>query len=82
MAQRVMYDVTKFSSLREMLEIAKAQAGDNIAFKFKKNGEVQSISYNRFYEDVYALGTELASRGISGTHIACVGENSYKWVNI
>lgn len=82
MAQRVMYDVTKFNSLREMVEIAKNQAGNNIAFKFKKNGEVQNVSYNRFYEDIYALGTEFASRGISGTHIACVGENSYKWVNI
>jgi len=73
--------VTPFSSLREMLEIAKKEAGSKIAFKFKENKEVSQVTYEGFYEDVYALGTALASMGIQKTHIACIGENSYPWIN-
>lgn len=78
---RKLNKVKYFSSLREMLELAKAEAGDIAAFKFKENKEVQTVTYSEFYEDVYALGTALADLGIKKTQVACVGENSYRWVN-
>ena len=73
--------VTEFSSLREMMEIAKRDAGKDIAFKYKENKNVREVTYEDFYEDVYALGTALANLGIEKTHVACIGENSYPWVN-
>lgn len=76
------YDVQPFSTLREMLELAKNESGDKAAYMFKgKNKEVCQRTYAEFYEEVYSLGTAFASKGISKGHIACIGENSYKWIN-
>ncbi len=76
------YDVQPFSSLREMLELAKNESGEKIAYMFKgKNKEVCEKTYSEFYEDVYSLGTALAEKGISKKHVACIGENSYMWIN-
>ncbi len=76
------YDVQPFSSLREMLELAKNESGSKIAYMFKnKAKEVCEKTYSEFYEDVYSLGTALADLGISKNHIACIGENSYQWIN-
>ncbi len=76
------YDVQPFSSLREMLELAKNESGEKIAYMFKnKAKEVCEKTYAEFYEDVYSLGTALADLGISKKHVACIGENSYMWIN-
>ena len=76
------YDVQPFSNLREMLELAKNESGDKVAYMFKnKNKEVCEKTYAEFYEDVYSLGTALAEKGISKKHVACIGENSYIWIN-
>lgn len=82
MAIKKFYDVQPFSSLKEMLELAKNESGDHIAYMFKdKNKNVCERTYAQFYEDVYSLGTALADMGISKKHIACLGENSYYWIN-
>ena len=76
------YDVQPFSSLREMLELAKNESGNKVAYMFKdKSKQVCEKTYSEFYEDVYSLGTALAQMGISKKHIACIGENSYMWIN-
>ncbi len=81
MAQCKLNEVKKFSSIREMLDLAKAEVPEQIAFRHKENKEVKDVTFNQFYEDVYSLGTALAELGIEKTHIACIGENSYRWVN-
>lgn len=76
-----LYDVTPFSDFKEMLAIAVKEAGDKIAFKFKnEDNTVTEISYKSFNSDVTALGCALTSFGLSGLHVACIGENSYKYV--
>ena len=76
------YDVQPFSSLREMLELAKNESGEKTAYMFKnKKKEVCEKTYSESYEDVYSLGTALADLGISKNHVACIGENSYQWIN-
>ena len=80
--ERYFYDVQPLSSLRELIELAKNESGDTVAYKFKNaDKEVESVTYREFYEDVYSLGTALADLGISKAHIACMAENSYKWIN-
>ncbi|MBQ6937858.1 MAG: AMP-binding protein [Clostridia bacterium] len=80
--ERYYYDVQPLSSLRELIELAKNESGDTVAYKFKNaDKEICDVTYAQFYEDVYALGTALADMGISKTHIACIAENSYKWIN-
>ncbi len=81
MAQNRLNTVTPISSLRNMLDIARSEAGDTFAYKYKENKEVISVTYSQFYEDVYALGCGMSDLGIEKTHIACVGENSYRWIN-
>ena len=47
-------NVTKVSSIKEMLEIAEKEAGDKIAFEFKdeKNSEnIVKITYSKFKKD-------------------------------
>lgn len=74
------YNVTKFNSIKEMLDIAVKEAGNKIAFKFKDNGEIAEITYSDFAQQVMWLGSALTDRGFSDKHIACIGSNSYKWV--
>ena len=82
MPKREMYEVTKITRLREMMEFAKKEAGNTIAYRYKKGKSIEDVTYSEFYEDVYALGTAIAHKGITNKHIACIGENSYKWINV
>ncbi|MEE0867584.1 MAG: AMP-binding protein [Clostridia bacterium] len=82
MKKKFEYDKVKsFTNLRDMLEKAKDEAADTLAFRHKENKKECDVTYKEFYEDVYALGTALADIGIEKTNIACSGDNSYKWVN-
>lgn len=74
------YKVTKFNSIKEMLDLAVREAGDKIAFKYKGEGKVIEVSYADFFQQVTWLGSALAEMGFSDKHIACIGNNSYKWV--
>ena len=76
-----LYNVTPFSSIKEMLYIAEKEAGSTIAFKYKdENNNVIEKTYKEFRADTLSLGSALTASGISGLHIACLGENSYPWV--
>lgn len=74
------YKVEKFESIKEMLEMAIKAAGDQTAFKFRKDGKIAEISYRDFYADTMALGTALTDLGFGDRHIAMLGENSYSWI--
>jgi long-chain acyl-CoA synthetase len=74
------YKVTKFGSIKEMLDIAVREAGDQIAFKYKENGQIAEVTYSDFVQQVTWLGSALTEIGFSDKHIACIGSNSYKWV--
>ncbi len=70
--------VEKFSSIKEMLELAEKAAGDNIAFKY--DGGKKEVTYRKFRRTIMALGTALVARGVAGKHIACLSENRYEWI--
>ncbi len=76
------YEVTKFNSIKDMLRLAVKEAGDKIAFKYKEKGEIIEVTYTDFVEHVTWLGSALTERGFSDQHIACIGNNSYKWILI
>lgn len=51
-----------------------------IAFKEKdKDGSIKEITYEKFKNDIVALGTSLISRGLLNKRIAVIGKNSYEW---
>ncbi len=77
-----LYEVEPFRDFQEMLEKAAAAAGDKPAFQYKWQKQVRSVTYTRFKQDVDILGTALCVLGLQDRHIAMVGENSYRWVNV
>jgi len=76
----VFYEVTKFNSIRDMLDIAKNEAGGQIAFKYKNGEEVIHVTYDEFIGQTEILGAALTDAGFGESHIACIGKNSYKWI--
>jgi len=75
------YSVTKFGSIKEMLQIAVKEAGSSIAFKYKKdNDSIVDVSYSEFEQQTIWLGAALTQMGFSDKHIGCIGKNSYEWI--
>lgn len=75
-----LYDVQKFSTIREMLDLADSQAGGKNAFMYFEGKSEKSVTYHEFVSTTEYLGTALTDMGFSAAHIANIGENSYKWV--
>lgn len=75
-----LYDVQKFDSIKEMIEIAVSEAGEKIAYKYKCGDEICEVSFKKCFEDISALGSFLFEKGVADKHIACIGPNSYKWI--
>lgn len=78
-------NVTKISSIKEMLNLAVKEAGDKNAFEYrdeKEHNKIVTVTYKEFARDTEELGTALASLGMADKHIAMIGENSYKWLTV
>lgn len=76
------YDVKKVNSVKQLMEMAVNEAGDKIAFKYKKDKKVIEVTYKEFQNDTLYLGTALSSINVANKHIAVIGENSYDWVTV
>lgn len=77
---RPLYEVREFHTFRELLSQSMARYGSSPAFKVKNEvGQIVDISYDRYYDDVYSLGTALLSLGLKDCRIAVAGASSYKW---
>lgn len=80
--ERKLNEVEEFKDINDMLEKASKEAGNKIAFKYKVNNEVVEVTYKDFQNDTIYLGTGLHSLGIKDSHVAVIGENSYKWLTV
>lgn len=67
-------------SIREMMQLAVADHPEKIAYQFKKEETLVSVTVRAFYESLEALGAALTALGFGKSHVACVGENSYPWI--
>ncbi len=63
-----------------MLELADSRSGEKNAFMYFDKKDVKSVTYHEFVSTTEYLGTALTDMGFSASHIANIGENSYKWV--
>jgi len=75
-------EVRKFDTINEMMELAVKEDGNKIAFKYKVNDSVKEVTYKEFQNDTIYLGTALHSLGITESHVAVIGENSYNWLTV
>ena len=70
-------EVTNF---KDMLYRSSSIYRSRTAFKLKdNNGNINSITYEDFKNDVIYLGTYLIKNGFLSKRIAVIGKNSYNW---
>lgn len=76
------HEVSKITSLKDMLNSSAQQHKDRPAFLTKKvkGGAYQKITYAQVKNDVDALGTKLIAMGLKDAAIAVIGENCYEWI--
>lgn len=74
------YKVPMVDTIAEMIDYAAANASGRPAYKFKKNGEVQTYTFGQFIDRFTSLGAYLVSKGFTDCHYACVGKNSFNWI--
>ena len=68
------------TNLKDMLYRSGSIYRSRTAFKLKdKDGNIKSITYEEFKNDVVYLGTSLLKKGFLNKRIAVIGKNSYKW---
>lgn len=76
------YTVPKINTLKEMLKMCADKYSSNIAFKFRNEPRLPTITktFLEFYDDVNAFGSSLTELGLKNSRIAIIGENRYEWV--
>ena len=74
------HKTTEVTNFKDMLYNSAENFKSRTAFKLKdENGNIISITYEEFKNDVVYLGTDLIKRGFLNKRIAVIGKNSYKW---
>ncbi len=76
-----LYDFVKFENFRQMLSLA-SDGEEKTAFKYRYNKRIIEISYKTLKEEVDRVARALVAFDLDKAHIAIVGENSYRWVNV
>lgn len=76
--------IPQMGNYREMLEYARKNYSNNIAYKYKENLTDTPVKYvekkySQVVKDVKALATALLKLGLKGKKIALIGENRYEW---
>ena len=79
MERNKLYQKKEFFDYREMLHYAAETYNNKIAFRLKKNGNYQDISYIDFKRDVEALGAGLLKLGLENKRVAIISPNRYEW---
>lgn len=77
-----LYEVPEIKNIKHLLNQAVEKDGDKIAFMYKEGKDNKEVNYKEFNDDTIALGTKLCEMGLNGKHIACIGDNSYKWLTV
>lgn len=73
--------IDKFASIRDILDYAASTYGDAILYRYFTDGsEIGELSYRQFREQVDALGTALAARGLRTSTIAVLSESRPEWM--
>jgi len=73
------YVLREINDLKDMLEQTVALHSENDAF-IKKTKDISiGVSYKKYKEDVFGLGTELLKRKINGEKVILLSENRYEW---
>lgn len=78
-----LYETTVFENFRVLTENAAKKFPDKIAVSYRKNPkdkEPINVTYTEMKNDIRDFGTKAHALGLSGKHIAIIGEATYMWV--
>ncbi len=78
-----LYETTIFENFRVLTENAANKTPDVAACVYRKHpddAEPITVTYEQMRCDIRHLGTQELSAGLSGAHVALIGESSYFWV--
>ncbi|GAG62980.1 unnamed protein product [marine sediment metagenome] len=71
----------KLQTLNEMVRNSVNLYGDRTAFKVKKDGKFEPVTYKEFHNKVKKFGTGLLSIGIEKfDHVSLVSDNRFEWI--
>ena len=76
------YKVEKINTVKDIMDLAVKEAGENDAFLYKNGNDIVHVTYKQFEQDINSLGTALLGKNITDSHIAVIGENSYNWITV
>ncbi len=76
---RPKYVSRKINDLKDMLEQTVALHSGSDAFIKKARDVYVTVSYKKYKEDIFGLGTELLKMNIKGEKVILLGENRYEW---
>ena len=68
--------LAEISDFRELVKRYE-EYGDNVAFKFKKDGNLEEITYKKFVEDIKKVAEKVISSDVK--RVAVIGNNRYEW---
>ena len=68
--------LAEISNFRELVKRYE-EYGENIAFKFKKDGNLEEITYKKFVEDIKKVAEKVISSDVR--RVAVIGNNRYEW---
>lgn len=78
-------EVKMVKSVKEIVDMAAEDSADKIAYQYKDEKDkekIVSVTFGEFKKETESLGTALAKIGMHDKHIAIIGENSYKWIEV
>ena len=68
-----------FKDLRDLLETSERLYSNEIAFKTKKKGAIEEVTYAKFAKDVRSLASYLLSLNMKNKRVAVISANRYEW---
>ena len=81
MEPKLNLSIKRIDTVREVLEQARNEVPGKNAFEYRAHGGVVTVTYSEFYKEALYMCNAVSGRGYaSGVHIACIGNNSYRWL--
>lgn len=77
--------VIKINTIQELMELSVKDSADRTAFEYrneKDKEKVVKVTYEEFQNDTFYLGTALSNINMASSHIAVIGDNSYKYLTV
>ena len=76
-----LYEVTKVSSVSDLIKQKAGSIPDRVAFKYRKGRDnIESKTFGQVYHEVQTAACWIDQNYGRGNHIAIIGENSYEWL--